>query len=80
MGVSFSASLNRVDLTLLLDDVGGGITYIGTAQPGTATSDADWKIKRLDESDSTDIQILWADGDALFDNIWDDRVSLTYTT
>ena len=56
--------------------------YIGEAIPGSgATSAAVWRIKRLEFLSvvEDDIEQLWADGDANFDNIWDDRTSLTYT-
>ena len=68
----------EVELTLRLDDVGGGTTYVGEAIPSTLTSAALWRIKRLVET-GPDIEILWADGDANFNNVWDDRVSLSYS-
>lgn len=65
-------------LTLQMDEAGSGITYVGEAAIGSATSAAVWRIKRLDESGSPELIIKWADGDADFDNIWDNRASLTY--
>lgn len=50
-------------------------TYIGEALPGTATSESLWRIRRLTISDNT---ILFADGNALFDNVWDDHLTKTY--
>lgn len=67
------------DYTTLIDDVGSGVTYIGYAVPGTATSAASWKIKKLIES-GDDAQVLFANGAATFVNIWDNRASLGYTT
>ena len=62
-----------------LDDTGsGGITYIGKATPGTATSSANWQITRLTET-GADLEVLYADGDINFDNIWDNRASLSYS-
>lgn len=61
-----------------LDDVGGGVTYVGSADPGTATSAASWRIKRITET-GADISIEFADGDAFFDNVWDNRASLSYS-
>jgi hypothetical protein len=63
---------------LELDDVGGGVTYIGEAVPGTATSDPNWRIKKLIET-APDLEIAWADGTAAFTKVWDDRVSLSYS-
>lgn len=65
---------------LELDEAAGSITYIGEALPGTATSTAAWRIKRLDESDSiVELIITWADGNDNFDNTWNNRASLSYS-
>lgn len=61
-----------------LDDAGSGITYVGNAVAGAAVGDPVWQIKRIVES-AGDITITWADGDSLFDNVWNDRASLTYS-
>lgn len=60
-----------------IDDVGGTVLYIGEASPGTATSAASWRIKRITFT-GDDASTVWADGDENFDNIWDNRASLTY--
>jgi hypothetical protein len=60
-----------------LDEATATITYVGQAAPGTATSAAAWSIKRLDSTSG--LVVLWADGDANFNNIWDDRASLSYS-
>lgn len=52
----------------------GGYDYFGYASPGTASSAASWKIKRMDSNGI----ITWADGNASFDNVWDNHSSLTY--
>lgn len=54
------------------------VTYVGEAQPGTASSAAAWRIKRLTET-GDDAVLEWADGNAGFDNIWDNRLSLSYS-
>lgn len=61
----------RIDDTTAADT-----TYIGKAPIGSATSSAVWQIKKLNTSSG--VIITWADGDALFDNVFDDRASLTY--
>ena len=66
------------DYAVLVDDAGSGVTYIGNALPGTTTSSANWKIKRMTEV-GADITIVWADGDSLYDNVWDNRASLSYS-
>ena len=54
----------------------GTYTYVGTARPGTATSAASWQIKRIKNSDNG---IDWADGDAQFNNVWNNVTSLSYS-
>lgn len=53
------------------------IIYIGEATNATATSAASWKITRLDLN--TLLDVTYADGNLNYDNIWDNRESLTYT-
>lgn len=65
-------------LALQLDDAGAGTTYIGEAEPGTASSAASWRIKRLVET-GADLAITWAGGTDNFDKVWDDRLGLSYS-
>lgn len=51
------------------------ITYIGKAKIGSATSSAVWKVKKMDETTGT--VITWA-GNGQYNQIWDNRTSLTY--
>lgn len=55
------------------------IVYKGEAQPGAVDSAAVWRIHRLVLNSEFDVVQTWADGDANFDNIWDDRLSLSYS-
>lgn len=61
-------------LTVRVEE-GATYTYIGHATPGADESVAEWRIKRMTNANLT---ILFADGDVNFDNVWDDRASLTY--
>lgn len=61
------------------ENTGSKLTYIGEAVPGSASSAAVWRIKRMDESGDPEIIITWADGDESFDNIYDNRASLSYS-
>ena len=63
---------------LLQVDSEGSTTYLGYADPGTATSAAFWAIKRIVET-GKDVSITWADGNNSFDNIWNDRLTLVYS-
>lgn len=65
-------------LKTLVDDAGGGVMYVGDTEPGTLTSVAEWRIKRITEV-GTDLSVEWADSDIEFDNVWDDRAILTYS-
>jgi hypothetical protein len=65
-------------LALKMDEVSASVTYIGKARIGTATSAASWQIQKLGVS-GTVTTITWADGDASFNNVWDDRAGLSYS-
>jgi hypothetical protein len=55
---------------------GGGISYIGEAVAGSATSAAVWRLKRLDEATGADIR--YANSDTGFVHVYDDRASQSY--
>ena len=61
------------------DSLGRAI-YIGFAEPGSATSDPKWQIRKQTKDSigaATDIQ--FANGENTFDKIWDDRASYSYS-
>lgn len=60
------------------DYIDATTSYLGEAAPGTATSAAAWRIKELTFT-GDDVTILYADGNSSFDNVWDDRASLSYS-
>lgn len=68
-----------VGFAIQYDDAGSGITYIGKAKPGSSTSAPVWQIMKLDESSAPDFALTWADGNGLFDNVWANRASLSYS-
>ena len=63
--------------SILLDEASPTITYVGEAIPGSATSEAVWRIKRLDSS--AGLEVKWANGTNNEDKIWDDRTSYAYS-
>lgn len=77
-GVEKLKNASRVD-----EEDDGDTLYIGDALPGTVDSSATWSIKRVvfteDVGGNTDAVTTWADGDSNRDNIWDNRLSLTYS-
>lgn len=60
-----------------IDEALPTVTYIGTALCGSATNAAVWQIKKIDSAIGT--SITFADGDPQFNNIWNDRATLTYS-
>ncbi len=64
----------------VLIDCDGDYTYVGLTGLGlsTLTDESIWQILRVYESGNT-TTVLWADGNDLFDNIWEDRATLTYS-
>ena len=60
-----------------IDTSVAGVTYVGQAQPGTAKSTAAWRIKKITDS-AGGSSVDWANGNAEFVNIWDNRLSYTY--
>lgn len=60
-----------------IDSSNPAAVYIGYAQPGTAKSDASWRIKKVSDTGTT-VSIEWAGGTAGFNNVWSDRASYTY--
>src|SRR3989344_4931639 len=54
----------------------GSVDYIGEAAVGTAASSALWRAKKVDSTSGIIIQ--WA-GTGVFDQVWDNRTSLSYS-
>lgn len=55
------------------------IIYKGEATVGSLESSAVWRIRRITIAGDNDTSEQWADGDSLFNNIWDNRVGLAYS-
>lgn len=70
-------------MAMQVDDatVGVGTTYQGWAEPGTLTSAALWRVRRIIQTGASDsdYSITFADGNRNFDNIWDNRAALSYS-
>lgn len=61
----------------IVDDSNYPLTYVGIALPGSDESSAVWQIKLINET--IGLVVTFADGNANFDNIWDNRESLIYS-
>lgn len=66
--------IGRTVFSTEIDDAGTYL-YVGEALPDQATSDPVWRIARVVNASGSK---KWADGNGNFDNVWDDRASLTY--
>ncbi len=55
--------------------------FRGEAATGSITSAAVWRIRKsvVESGVDDDTTVTWADGNALFDNIWDDRLTLSFS-
>ena len=70
--LNFGLSPQRVD------EVSATLVYVGYAQVSSPDGSlAVWKIKKI-ERVGTVWEIRYADGDELYDNIWNNRFSINY--
>ena len=77
-GVDVYVTNPVVSEAMRVDSSAGVTVYVGTALAGTATSSAAWKISRVTSIGAT-ATTEWADGNVLYDNVWDDRAALSYS-
>jgi hypothetical protein len=74
---STAVPVSEAVLTVRVDDTTDPLyTYLGFATPGSAEGSAVWQVRRVVNASGT---ILFADGDALYNNIWTNRVALSYS-
>ena len=62
-----------------LDVASSTIMYLGEAVVGSLTSDSVWKIQRITSDTTGSLYIEFADGNINYDNVWDNRASLSYS-
>lgn len=81
MGDPIKESLAPIRLPANLRNIqyeeAGNVTYIGVAAPGVLSSEPLWQIRRLTFS-GPNFSLEHADGNAEYDNVWDNRAGLTY--
>lgn len=80
LAINADGSINTAvaTYTTRLDEPSSTVTYVGKAVAGTAASAASWQISRLTVS-GTELIMEYADGDMLYNNIWNNRASLSYS-
>jgi hypothetical protein len=71
-------SVSEASYKTAIDEASASVTYVGRAVAGTATSAASWQVSKFTLTGAVLVQET-ADGDFLFNNIWDNRASLTYS-
>ena len=76
--VLLDVSSQSAALATRVEEASASVTYVGKAAIGSATSADVWQIMKLGTSGSL-TSTTWADGDSSFDNVWDDRASLSYS-
>lgn len=60
-------------------DGSSNLLYLGMALPATATSAATWQIRKFLYTGANLTSTLYAGGTRQFNNIWDNRASLSYS-
>lgn len=71
-------SVKEVQEVERIDIADSSTIYVGTAAISSATSAAVWQVCKFTTTDSSVIP-TYADGDDEYDNIWDNRASLSYS-
>lgn len=73
------SGVDAVKYARRIDVVSETVMYKADALPGTADSAAAWRIARITTNAEGDVTEHWAGGTANFDQVWDDRLSLSYS-
>lgn len=61
-----------------IDFFSSTIIYKGEADPGSLETAPVWRIRKIIFASDDDTTEIWANGNTNFDNIWTNRLSLTY--
>lgn len=76
-GVKIPHFINEPQPESIRIDNTGVYQYFGYAPMASAEADAVWKISRLAAANPQ--SLLWADGNADYDNAWSNRASLSFS-
>jgi len=77
-GTAYRTPVSKELLALRMDDsTTTDVIYLAHAKAGTATSAALWRIKKIDLTSG--VVVSWSDGNTYFDNVYDNRASLSYS-
>jgi hypothetical protein len=61
------------------DQVSDTLAYLGDAVVGGSSASAIWRIQKLVFTTAGSVTITFADGNVNFDNVWNNRASLSYS-
>lgn len=79
VGTGARETISR-ELTQRLEYTGTTLLYLGDAAPGSATSDPVWRIRKYTvDGNSMVTKVEFAEGNGNFDNIWNNRATLSYS-
>ena len=70
---------DEVPYSKRIDFVSDTLIYRGEAAVGAPESSPSWRIRRIQIGVDGDVTETWANGTALFDQVWTNRASLTYS-
>lgn len=77
---SLTRGADREQYSYSFDYTGSDLTYLGMAVAGQSQADPVWQIRKIAYDGSSNItSIRFANGSKLFNSVWNDRASLTYT-
>ena len=84
MSITLSGITNTGGATqgaIRFDETDGTVLYIGQAYASAVESEAIWQIQRITFTTpgTDDLDIEWADGNTAYDNIWANRLALSYS-
>ena len=74
-----SISITDPATALLYDSVSDTVAYLGKASIAASTASAVWQVRKFTFGTDGDVTVGWADGDEEYNNIWDNRASLSYS-
>lgn len=70
-------TISKNDAPTRIDDTDENNIYLGWAQYGTGENEPYWRIKKIENNGGVWAQ-KYADGDELYDNVWNNRLNLNY--
>lgn len=74
--VAIASNQTATPWALRLDSTStANVIYVGIAAVGSLTASAAWQVKKIDQTSG--VVITWA-GSAAYNQVWDNRTSLTY--